>query len=178
MKILKWSAAVVGGLLVIGWVLPDEALVVRSVTIAAPPAAIHPHLDTLRAWPEWSAWNKQADSTVVFGFRGPASGVGALWTWDGKVFSQGQLEILESDPARGMRYVVTMGNGFKAYGDIAFSPGPGGTTLTWTDRMPMGMGPLGGWMKLALGGMITEAQGGSQERSLEGLKKRVEKSAS
>lgn len=174
MKILKWSAAVVALFLLVGWVLPDAATVVRTAMIAAPPAAIHPHLDTLRTWPEWSAWSKEADSTATFGFRGPVSGVGALWTWDGQVFSQGQLEILESDPARGLRYLVTLGNGFTAQGEIAFSAGPGGTTITWTDRMPMGMGPLGGWMKLALGGMIAEAQGGAQERSLAGLKQRVE----
>jgi hypothetical protein len=37
----------------------------------------------------------------------------------------------------------------------------------------MGMGPLGGWMKLALGSMIDKEQGGNQEKALEGLKRRV-----
>lgn len=174
MKYLKWALIAIVVLLVVGFVLPDDVTIVLSTTIAAEPEAIYPPVATLKTWPEWTVWNTKNDPTVVFNFEGPEGGIGSKWKWKGDKFEEGQLEIVESDPAKGVRYKLVMAGGFGVIGDIAFAREGGGTRVTWTDKSAMGMGPLGGWMKVFLGGMIEKEQGGNQEKGLEGLKRRVE----
>ncbi|HXV86729.1 MAG TPA: hypothetical protein VD793_08530 [Gemmatimonadales bacterium] len=67
-----------------------------------------------------------------------------------------------------------MANGFSADGQITQARRAGGTAVTWSDSIPLGMGPLGGWIKLFMGKTISAVQGSSQQASLEGLKRRVE----
>jgi hypothetical protein len=174
MRAIKWAAGVLLVLLLAGFVLPDTVAIERSLVVAAEPRAIHQPLTTLATWPTWSAWNVQADPTVTFWFSGPARGRGARWGWKGEKFSEGTLEIVEDDEDAGLRYLVTMANGFTAGGRIALEPVAGGTRVTWTDTIPLGMGPLGGWMRVFLGGTMDRVQGGNQQASLEGLKRRVE----
>ncbi|MBI4468005.1 MAG: SRPBCC family protein [Acidobacteria bacterium] len=174
MKYLKWALVAVLVLLAIGFVLPDDVSIVRSTVIGAEPETIYPSLATLKTWPDWSVWNKEADPTAVFEFEGAESGVGSKWKWKGEKIEEGQLEIVESSPEKGVRYKLTMAGGFGVDGDIAFAREAGGTKVTWTDKAAFGMGPLGGWMKLLMGGILDKEQGGAQEKSLETLKKRVE----
>jgi hypothetical protein len=159
---------------VVGFFLRDDVVVTRSTVIAAEPGRIHPHIATLRSWPQWSIWNLTEDPKAVFTYEGLESGVGAKWHWrGGDKFKNGWLEVVESDPDTGVRYTL-MADGFRVDGGILYTKETAGTRLTWTDTAAFGMGPLGGWLKLLLGGMVDREQGGNQERSLAGLKKQVE----
>lgn len=159
----------------IGFALSDEVTVTRASVVAAEPEAIHEVLASLRTWPEWSVWNRETDPTLRFEFEGAERGVGATWKWKGDVFEEGQLEILESDPARGVSYRVTMASGLSFEGGLRFTEAEAGTRVTWTDKAALGMGPLGGWMALLLGGAVDEEVGRGQEQGLAGLKARLER---
>ena len=57
------AALVVG----IGFVLPQERGVVRTVTIDAFPRDVFPHLEDKAVWKEWSPWDAQRDFASVEG---------------------------------------------------------------------------------------------------------------
>jgi hypothetical protein len=174
MRVLAWSSLVLLAFAIVGWLLPDEIATQRSLSISARPEAIHPELDRLATWPEWSIWNAETDPGARFAFSGPERGAGAVWTWEGgKKFKQGRLELVESDPERGIRYRVNV-EGFEVDGRIDFEPAGDGTKLVWIDRTEIGRGPLGGWIRLAIHGMVDREVGGNMEKSLAGLKRRVE----
>jgi hypothetical protein len=173
MRFLKWSLAVSVVIVVIGFALPDEVVTTRAMIIEAEPPAIHSHLAELKTWPEWSIWNSRTDPTAKFTFAGAASGTGAIWTWQGERFEGGRLEVVDSDPQKGIRYRVTI-SGFVVDGEIALHATGDGTLVRWTDRTAFGLGPIGGWMRLFLTGMVDREIGNNMETSLRGLKKRVE----
>jgi hypothetical protein len=62
-KVPKWVGIVVGGLfvlfVVIGFLLPSEWQVSRSIVIDAPPERVHPFVGSLAEWPRWSLFDKE-----------------------------------------------------------------------------------------------------------------------
>src|SRR6185503_12182168 len=85
MKILKKILIAVGLLLlvliIVSQFLPSTYHVERSVVIAAKAEAIHPWVNNLKKWPEWSAWTAAKDPTLVYQYEGPEEGVGAISKW-------------------------------------------------------------------------------------------------
>ena len=49
---------------------PDELLIQRQATIAAPPAAVFEQVNDLKKWDAWSPWAKM-DPNAKVGFEGP-----------------------------------------------------------------------------------------------------------
>jgi hypothetical protein len=109
----------------------------------------------------------------VFTFSGAESGVGAVWKWKGEKFTEGQMEVVGATPGQSVDYKITMADGMAINGHMHFAKAGEGTKITWTDRSKIGMGPLGGYLKLAIGGMIDAEQGKAQETSMAGLEKKV-----
>lgn len=119
----------------VGALLPRQWHVEQSVVIAAPPERIHPFLDDLRKWPEWAAWNKEMDPKVVWTYEDPDRGVGARWAWNGPVMGKGRMEIVESDPAKGLRIDEAIeSDTVNAHARFDFAPEGGGTKVTWIDE--------------------------------------------
>ncbi|MEW6434482.1 MAG: SRPBCC family protein [Myxococcota bacterium] len=119
----------------VGSLLPRQWRVERSVVIAAPPERIHPFLDDLRRWPEWAAWNKEMDSKVVWTYGGPDRGVGARWAWNGPVMGKGRMEIVASDPVKGLRIDEAIeSETVNAHARFDFAPEGAGTKVTWIDE--------------------------------------------
>jgi hypothetical protein len=152
--------------------LPDNLTVTRSAVIAANMQQIHEQIASLREWPEWSPWNEHDMPIRDFSFEGPEDDVSAKWFWKGDD-GDGMMEIVESDPSSGLRYRVIIG-GFVDNGMISLVEDTLGTKVTWVDESSIGMGPLGGWLKVFLGSTIEKELGSNQEKALLGLKKRVE----
>ena len=97
MKIVKWLAIIIVVLVVvfilIGFVLPKNYNVERSVVIRAEPAAIHTLVGELRAWDRWTPW-QEADPTIVTTFGETTAGVGA----------SGELTFTQCSPETGVVY--------------------------------------------------------------------------
>ncbi len=71
----------------------------RSITIAAPPGAVHPLVDDFHTWAKWSPW-EGLDADLARTYSGSEKGVGARYAWAGKKSGEGSMLITGATPAR------------------------------------------------------------------------------
>ena len=153
-------------LLLIGFALPGDYSVQRTVFIAADAEAIHESVVDLRVWPEWTPWNSQLDPTLVYTYEGEP-GVGFRSRWTGEKAGKGTLEITSAEPGRGIVYVMKF-EGFPPMdGVIDLQANKGGTTVTWKMSGTMDP-PLGGWLSMTM----DSALGADIEKAFSGLTKK------
>jgi len=153
-------------ILLLGFLLPTDYSVQRTVFIEADAEAIHESVVDLRAWPEWTPWNSQLDPTLVYTYDGEP-GVGFRSRWTGESAGKGSLEITSAEPGRGIVYEMQF-EGFPPLdGVIDLQATKGGTSVTW--KMSGNLNPpLGGWLSLTM----DSALGSDMEKALDGLTKR------
>ena len=89
---------IVAAFLVVVAMQPSEFRVERTITIAASPDAVFPHVNDLYKWDAWSRWAKLGPNAKV-GFEGPDSGEVASMNWVGNdEVGAGKMTITESKP--------------------------------------------------------------------------------
>src|SRR5689334_4957207 len=103
-KFLKWSALILAALLIlatgIGFLLPSQVTVARSVDIAAPSAAVYPLLaDFKHGWTRWNTFDDE-DPGIQYSYAGPDSGLGAVQMWRSKKMGDGQMTLIQADSTR------------------------------------------------------------------------------
>ena len=172
---MKWFGAIVVGLavlfLIVGLLLPRKYHVEREVTIAAPPAAIHPAINRLAEWPNWTAWTVERFPDMKVSFSGPEEGVGARYEWNGESTGQGELEVLTSDPEKGITYDMAFDHGaMPSTGGLKYEPAGEQTKVVWYADGDLGFSPVNRYFGLLLDGMM----GPDFQTGLNNLKKRVE----
>lgn len=172
-KLLILLAAVVIGFLGYVAMLPSENVVERSAVLQAPPAAVFGKVDSLKSWDEWSPWAK-LDPNAKNSFDGPASGVGAKFSWAGNnEVGEGTMTITESKPSE----LVVMRLDFKrpfeatSTAEFALKPDGSGTAVTWT--MSGRNNFIGKAISLCMD--CDKMVGGQFEKGLENLKSAVTK---
>src|SRR5438876_11472300 len=75
---------------------PAEFRVVRSATMAAPPADVFAQVNDLHKWEAWSPWAK-LDPAMKQTYDGAPEGTGAIYSWNGdKNVGEGRMTITES----------------------------------------------------------------------------------
>ncbi len=111
---------------------PAEFAIERSVTIAAPPGVVYPHLASLRAWEAWSPWSKM-DPEQQNVYTGSESGVGAVMDWDGPQAGSGRATIVGVKPDEEIDVLLEFRRPMEATNQARFAlvPAPDGTTVTW-----------------------------------------------
>ena len=83
---------------------PSSYRVARTLAITAPPDAVFPHMNDLKKWEAWNPWGK-ADPNMKLTYGGPASGVGAYYSWAGnREVGEGRATITESRPSESVKY--------------------------------------------------------------------------
>jgi len=169
-KILYAVAAIVGVLVAVGFVLPRQVHVERSVSIARPATEVFPLTNSLSRFNDWSPW-ADIDPAAKITFAGPDSGVGASmhWTGNSKV-GTGTDTIVESVADRHVGLELEFSGRDKARSSIELVPAGGGTTVTWTFDMDAGVGPVGRYFGLLMDKFI----GPDYERGLGRLKSLAE----
>ena len=106
MTALAVLAAIVVVFLIVVATRPADFRVSRSLTTAAPPAAIFPHVNELKKWEPWSPWMK-LDPNARSTFEGPESGKGAAMSWAGNnQVGEGKMTITESKPSELIRFTL------------------------------------------------------------------------
>lgn len=158
MRILKWAAGVIVGLiallLVVGFFLPATFTVVRSVEIAAAPDKVYALVADPRGWKQWSAWNKR-DPHMQIDYSGPPSGVGAKWQWKSKSQGDGAMTFTAAEPGKRVAFDLYFPDfGTTSRGELLFEPNGPATRVTWTMNGDMGKNPLYHWFALAADGMV------------------------
>ncbi len=84
---------------VIGYLLPKQVHVERSVTIERPRAMLFAILNGYQHFNDWSPWVKR-DPNATYAVSGPPAGIGAHLSWSGdpRLVGSGWQEIIASKP--------------------------------------------------------------------------------
>lgn len=177
MKFLKILIFVVLGLIaifvIVGLFLPSKMKVERSITIDAPPFYAFMQVDNLRNYNEWSPWLVM-DPNMKIEYEGPASGVGAAYSWtsgDANV-GIGKLTIAESKPYESIQTELQFADG-QGQGYWKFEPAEGKTKVTWSVESDLG----GNIMAKYMGVFADATMGALFEQGLQKLKKLAEQDA-
>ncbi|AXR06237.1 SRPBCC family protein [Salinimonas sediminis] len=174
MGILKKSAiaitALLFGVIIVSFVLPDEYEVERSIIIAAEPDDIYPEVVNLKAWPSWGVWF-QRDPNMQIKYGGPDRAIGMFSKWESESQGDGKMEITELKHNKKVIYSLY----FPEYemgstGVITLEPTEEGTRVTWSDSGEVGNNPVNRYFVLMMDDMI----GPDFETGLENLKTVVE----
>lgn len=175
MKILKKILIVVGviilALMVVSQFLPGKYHVERSVIMTAKPEAIHPWINDLKKWPEWSPWTAAKDPTIVYAYEGPEAGVGAISKWDSKKWGQGEMKVIASNPASGVKFDLSFNKGkYACVATFSFEAAENGAKVTWAMDGTVSRNPLDRFFSLLMDSFV----GPDFEEGLGNLKKKVE----
>ncbi len=170
-RILGALIALVLALVIVSFMLPGRAEVARSITIAAPPGAIFPYVNSMQETEKWSPWLSRDPETKLTYF-GPETGVGNTlsWTSDHPQVGSGTQKIVESIENQTVRTALDFGSMGTATALFALEPAGDETKVTWGFVTELGMNPMSRWMGL----MMDKWVGGDYERGLTNLKTLVE----
>jgi len=177
MRLLIWvfylivfmAVVIVGG----SFLLPAEAVVTRSIDIAAPPAKVFAIVGDYRRFQEYSPWADLAPD-IQYTFEGPQTGVGQkmIWTSDNASVGSGSQTITDYVPPTHVASDLEFGGLGNAVTTWDLAPSGGGTKATWTFRMRL-TGIVERWFGL----MFDRWIGADYEKGLAKLKAAAEKPA-
>jgi hypothetical protein len=137
--ILLALVVLVGLVLVLASRRPDTVQFTRSTRIAAPPDAIFPLINDLKAFSSWSPFERQ-DPNIRSVYSGPGSGVGQRHDWEGnRSVGAGWCRITDSVAPSQIGMELHMHSPMKGSSEVLFTlvPEGGATTVTWTIDGPM-----------------------------------------
>ena len=152
----------------IGFVLPSDYEVTRSIVIAAPPQEVHKQVEDLHAWSEWMVWLEE-DPDMEISYSGADKGADARMDWTGKD-GVGQLTVMSSDPAKGVWFECLFDETYVLHGAVCYEAEGDGTRVTFTGRGDLGGNPLYHYLGL----MMDSAMGPDYEANLQNIKTIVE----
>lgn len=158
MKILRLLIGALLALLllvfVVGSLLPRAWHVERSVQIAAAPAQAYALVVEPARWKAWTVWNRR-DPAMQIAYFGPASGVGAGWSWRSASEGDGKMTLTAASPGQRVAYELYFPDmDDTTHGELRFEPQAGGTRVTWTMDGDMGRNPLKRWLGLLMDRLV------------------------
>ena len=174
-KILLTLALLVAVIAIVAAFRPSTYRVVRTATMAAPPASVFAQANDLHRYISWNPFGK-SDPQATYVYEGPATGVGSVVVWSSKgQTGEGRMSIVESRPNELVRYRLVFIKPMAGAGDMAFAFHAQGsqTLVTWSMEGESGyMGKLMG-IFMSMDKMI----GGAFDRGLAEIKTIVEAEA-
>lgn len=170
-KILLALVVIVILILGIGFLLPRQVHVERSITIDAPRATVFALVDGFRTFNKWSPWF-DADPEATYTYDGPDFGVGAKMSWQGdpKKVGAGSQEIVETRAPELVKARLDFGEQGAATATYVLSREGPGTKVTWGFDTDLGGNPLARYTGLFFDRMI----GADYEKGLGALKSLAE----
>jgi len=146
---------VIALLVVISFFLPSKVIVKRSMVMKAPQEVIFDQVNTLKNWEKWSPWLK-LDPNIKLTYEGPATGVGAKYSWASEKHDvgHGTLTISGSTPNTEVDNAMDFKDRGNSTSDFKFEKTDGGTKVTWSMETDMGMNPVGRYVGLMMDGMV------------------------
>ena len=174
---MKWLLRIAGALVVlvlvflgVGFALPSQFKVERSVEINAPAARVYALVAAPREWQRWSAWN-QRDPAMQIEYTGPAAGVGARWAWTSATEGNGEMEFTAAVPDQRVDYALRFPEfGMESKGVLRIEPAGSGVRLYWSNEGDMGGNPVNRWFGVFMDSLV----GPDFEAGLANLKKAAE----
>lgn len=137
MRALKIILILVGGIVVLlgilGLIGDNQFRYERSITIAAPPSAVWPHVSTFAAMDQWSPWNEM-DPAMKKSMEGTDGTVGAISRWEGnEEVGKGEQRIDSIVPNALVKARLKFIEPWEAENDalVELAPDGEGTKVTW-----------------------------------------------
>lgn len=155
----------------VGLILPSTALVERRIVVNAPTEAVFPHINSMRAFHQWSPWSA-IDPDTHYVFEGPEQGVGSrmVWNSDNVQVASGSQEITKSVNNESVETYLTFGEKGDGTARWYLSPQADATEVVWQFQSDFGWDLFSRYIGLMMDSMI----GPSYEQGLATLKQRVE----
>jgi len=176
MKILKYLIGIIIlfflAMLIIGFLLPKQMEVERSVTIDKPASEVFTKINNLRNWDSWSPWYN-LDPNTVWEYGGRGEGQGAWYTWASEQndVGSGKFTITESVPNEKILAEMEFEGMGTANTGFYFTEQNGITKLVWNFDSEIGNNPIARIFANTLG---KRSLGGQYQQGLDKLKKVVE----
>jgi hypothetical protein len=133
-KILIGLVIVIVIFLIVVALQPSTYRVTRSLTMAAAPEVVFPHVNELKKWAAWNPWEK-LDPNMKMTYEGPEAGVGASYSWVGNSdVGEGRMTITGSKPSESIQLKLEFFKPMAGVSDTEFTFKPQGnqTEVTWT----------------------------------------------
>ncbi|MHC9509794.1 SRPBCC family protein [Kangiella sp. M94] len=177
MKFLKWLLIIIVALAVIlvavGFMIPQQQHVERSITVSATKDTVFNQVNNLQNFNNWSPW-ADLDPNASYTFTGPQSGVGATMAWDSQVaeVGSGTYKIIESNYPNLVKFEMKLGQeqmpaeSSFILEEISYEE----TRVTWTLDIDFGNNLIGRYLGLMMDGAV----GAQYEKGLKNLKDVVE----
>ena len=169
-RVIIGLATLIALVVVIGFLLPRQVHVERSIVINAPQAQLFEALNGFKRFNEFSPW-AALDPNTQYAYEGPESGVGAKMSWvsNDPELGSGTNEIVESRAPDFIRTRLDFG-GQLAEATFTFAPADGGTRVTWGFDGDLGNNPVMRFVGLMFDSWI----GGDYEKGLARMKQVME----
>ncbi|MBN1154151.1 SRPBCC family protein [candidate division KSB1 bacterium] len=176
MKVLKTIIFIILALillfLIVALFLPSSYTLERSTEIKQPVEAVYNTVldyDLRLQWDPWLAKDSTATTDIM---TGDSTGVGAKWSWDGKIVGAGFEKVENVVPYEKIDAKLQFTRPQEMASDIVwnFEPLPEGTKVTWTIS-----GNLGYPFERYMGLMMESFLGKDFEHGLQSLKELIEK---
>jgi len=134
-RILIVLMVAVAGFVAYAATRPGTYRVERSLRVDAPPAVVFAQLDDFKAWAAWSPWEGK-DPQMRKTYEGPASGVGAIYAWQGnQKVGEGRMTVTDSRPPADVKLRLEFIKPFAAVARTEFivvPETPGTVSVTWS----------------------------------------------
>ncbi|WP_020528017.1 SRPBCC family protein [Flexithrix dorotheae] len=174
MKVLKIIGIVLASLIllfvIIGFALPKDYGMERSIEIDAPVAQVYAQVNDFKNWESWSPFYL-ADPTMKLSYGSITAGTGATYSWESENSGEGAQSITATETNKSIDTYLDFKEQGVAYGHWEFEDKGGSTYVTWSFR-----GEAEGIMDKWMGVLIDPFLGPIFEDGLNRLKSTVEKS--
>ena len=136
----------------LGFLLPRDFLVHRSISINVPREQVHQALSNLEEWSHFMPWN-DAQNEIQFNFGDIRQGTGASKSWAGEA-GKGSFTITDASITRGVTCEISFEEAESpSVANFYYDDTPNGTMLQWSMRGKI-EAPLGGYMNLLMDSML------------------------
>jgi len=146
---------------IIGYFLPSNFTVSKTVTISSTPAHIHEYVGDLNKWKTWTA-RKGEDPEIEYTIGEKTTGIGASQSWMDQ-YGGGSFTFTSWSPEKGIEYdLFFQGGKYKSKSAIQYdSTSQTRTRVQWTLQGDMKMPIIGGYfalyMKYSIGKMFKDS---------------------
>lgn len=154
----------------IGFLLPSDFRVERSIVIEAPANEVYEQIVDLRKWQRWGVWFKR-DPNMRLTYSGNSKDVGMKSEWVSEEEGSGEMQILSLQPNQSLTYSLYFADfEMGSTGEFNLKEEEGRTHVTWSDYGDVGANPIYHYFALMMDSMI----GPDFEAGLENLKILIE----
>ncbi|MDF2177255.1 SRPBCC family protein [Aliiglaciecola sp. CAU 1673] len=154
----------------VGFILPSEFKVERSISIDAPADKVYAQVVDLKNWRNWGVWF-QRDPAMQVSYEGPEAEVGMVSKWVSESEGNGEMKIIAADANKRLVYSLYFPDfEMGSTGEIVLKEADGKTEVIWQDYGDVGSNPINHYFAAMMDSMV----GPDFETGLENLKVLVE----